>query len=264
MLWQSDCVISFSERIRFAMRYALRHLGISVVVGFVFAFFVFWLIYPAPYRSMLGVDSIFFIILLVDVACGPLLTLILVSPAKTPRERWLDFGLVGLIQIAALCYGMSSLWMARPVALIFEVDRLVVVTANEIDTAELAVAPAKMNKLPLWGVMKGGTRSPKDSDELFASLNNEIAGISPAMRPSWWVAWDQQMTEILARAKPLSELISRRPEQVELLLNVVKTSGLAVNQLFYLPLTSSKQKDWVVLFDISLRFVGYAPVDGFN
>ncbi|WP_460547888.1 TfpX/TfpZ family type IV pilin accessory protein [Comamonas piscis] len=256
--------MSFSERIRFAMRYALRHLGVSVVVGFVFAFFVFWLIYPAPYRLMLGVESIFLIILLVDVICGPLLTLILASPTKTPRERWLDFGLVGLIQIAALCYGMSSLWMARPVALIFEVDRIVVVTANEIDTAELAVAPANMNKLPLWGVMKGGARSPKDSDELFASLNNELAGISPAMRPSWWVLWDQQMTEIRARAKPVSDLMNRRPEQAELLLNAVRTSGSTLNQLSYLPLTSSKQKDWVVLFDINLKLVGYAPVDGFN
>lgn len=254
----------FSHRIRFAVRYALRHLGISIVVGFIFAFFIFWLIYPAPYRLMLGVESIFLIVLLVDVVCGPLLTLILVSPAKTLRERWLDFGLVGLIQIAALCIGISSLWMARPVALIFEVDRLVVVTANEIDITGLADAPEKMRKLPLWGVMKGGTRGPKDSDEMFASLNKELAGISPAMRPNWWVSWDQQMTEIRARAKPVSELINRRPEQAELLINAVKTSGLVLSQLSYLPLTSSKRKDWVALLDIKLRLVGYAPVDGFD
>lgn len=254
----------FLHRIRFAARYALCHLGISAVVGFIFAFFIFWLIYPAPYRLILGVKSIFLIIILVDVVCGALLTLILVSPIKTPRELWLDFGLVGLIQITALCYGVGSLWMARPVALIFEVDRLVVVTANEIDTTDLAGAPEKMRKLPLWGVMKGGTRSPKDSDEMFASLNKELAGISPAMRPNWWVSWDQQMTEIRVRAKPVSELINRRPEQAELLLNAVKTSGLVLSQLSYLPLTSSKQKDWVALLDIELRLVGYAPVDGFN
>ena len=66
-----------------------------------------------------------------DVVCGPLLTLVLASPRKSRRERWLDFSLIGLIQLAALAYGMHSVWVARPVALVFEVDRLVVVTANE-------------------------------------------------------------------------------------------------------------------------------------
>ena len=83
------------SRLQFATRYALRHLGISVAVALLSAALVFGLLYPAPYRAMLGVGPIFGLVLAVDVVCGPLLTLILASPRKSRRERWLDFSLIG-------------------------------------------------------------------------------------------------------------------------------------------------------------------------
>ena len=112
---------------------------------------VFGLWYPAPYRQMLQVDHIYLLVLAVDVVCGPLLTLILASPKKSRRERWLDFSLIGVIQLAALAYGMHSVWVAPPVALVFETDRLVVVTANEVNTDALPKAPAGLRQLPWPG-----------------------------------------------------------------------------------------------------------------
>lgn len=112
---------------------------------------VFGLWYPAPYRQMLDVGHIYLLVLAVDVVCGPLLTLILASSTKSRRERWLDFSLIGLIQLAALAYGMHSVWVAPPVALVFETDRLVVVTANEVNTDALPKAPAGLRQLPWPG-----------------------------------------------------------------------------------------------------------------
>ena len=40
-------------------------------------------------------------------------------------------------------------------------------------------------------------------------------------------------------------------------------TGLPVHQLRYLPLTSSKVKDWVALLNAEGQIVGHAPVDGF-
>ncbi len=71
---------------------------------------VFGLWYPQPYRFLLEITGIYLIILVVDVVCGPLLTLILASPKKSTRERTLDFSLIGCIQIIALAYGMFSVW----------------------------------------------------------------------------------------------------------------------------------------------------------
>ena len=143
-----------SSRFRFAARYALRHLLLSLGMALASAAVVFGLWYPSPYRQLLDVHHIFVLVLAVDVVCGPLLTLVLASPKKSRRERWLDFSLVGAIQLAALAYGMHSVWAARPVALVFEVDRLVVVTANELQSDALAKAPPGLQHLPWAGVLK--------------------------------------------------------------------------------------------------------------
>jgi hypothetical protein len=43
----------------------------------------------------------------------------------------------------------------------------------------------------------------------------------------------------------------------------IRASGLPVAELRYLPLTSSRTKDWVALLDGGLNMVGWAPMDGF-
>ena len=251
------------QRLRFALRYALRHALVSLLVAGLSALFVFGLLYPPPTSAMLGVGSIFLLLLGVDVVCGPLLTLLLANPAKPRRERWLDFSLVGLVQLAALLYGLHSLWAARPVVLAFEVDRLVIASANEVQTETLSQAPAELQSLPWWGVLQVGTRKAKDSNEFFESMNLGLGGISPAMRPHWWLPWDSAQAGIQERAKPVAELLARRPQAASVLQAAMAETGLPVQQLRYLPLTSSKTKDWVALLNTEGRIVGYAPVDGF-
>jgi len=71
----SDVVVPDTRvRFRFAIKYAAGHLGISLTMALAAAAMVFGLLYPAPYRDMLGVGPIFLLILLVDAVCGPLLT----------------------------------------------------------------------------------------------------------------------------------------------------------------------------------------------
>ena len=198
-----------------------------------------------------------------DVVCGPLLTLVLASPRKSRRERWLDFSLIGLIQLAALAYGMHSVWVARPVALVFEVDRLVVVTANEVQVDALPKAPPGLRQLPWAGVLKAGTRKALNNDELIRSAEQGMAGISLAIQPDWWRPWGEADAAMRERTKPLAELIARRPVAAARLQDTVKATGRSVQDLRYLPLVSSKTLDWVALLDEQLEMVGWAPVDGF-
>lgn len=256
----SSCSLS---RFRLATRYALRHLGISAAVALLSAAFVFGLLYPAPYRSLLGVESIFLLVLAVDVVCGPLLTLVLASPKKSRRERWLDFSLIGLIQVGALLYGLHSVWAGRPVALVFEVDRLVAVSASDIDPADLAKAPEQLRRLPFWGVRRFSTRQSRDGKEMLESVLKGVAGISLAVQPDWWAQWDAGKDGMARRAKPLSDLLARRPQDAATLQTAAQRTGLPTDALRYLPLTSSKTLDWVALLDGELNMVGWAPVEGF-
>lgn len=255
--------MSVVPRLRFAGRYAAAHLLISLLVAVVSAAFVFGLLYPPPWQAMLGVTSIFLLILVVDVVCGPLLTLILASPAKSRRERWLDFSLIGLLQVLALAYGIHSVWIARPVVLAFERDRLVLVTANEIDPSTLHEAPEGMRHLPWWGVRAVATRRPKDNDEFFQSVGMGTAGLSPGMRPGWWLPWEQARQEMSERARPLSSLMAARPEKSEMLEAAARKTGQDVARLRYLPLTTARTPDWIALLDADLQMVGWAQVDGF-
>ena len=43
----------------------------------------------------------------------------------------------------------------------------------------------------------------------------------------------------------------------------IAATGHPAAALRYLPLTSSKTREWVALLDAQMRIVGYAPVDGF-
>lgn len=250
-------------RLKFASRFALRHLLLSLLIAAVSAAVVFGLWYPMPWRAMLGVGAIYGLILAVDVVCGPLLTLVLASPSKSQRERWLDFSLIGLIQLLALAYGLHSVWVGRPAVLGFEVDRLAVVTANEIEADQLAQAPAGLRRLPWWGVHRVGTRPPKDSADMLRSVELGLSGVSLVMQPGWWLPWQDALPAMQARARPLTELMARRPEAADALRRAARDSGLPPEQLRYLPLTSHKTLDWVALLDAQMNLVGWAPVDGF-
>lgn len=252
------------QRLAFAHRYAAIHLLISLLVALASAGVVFGLLYPPPWRQMLVVTDIYVLILIVDVVCGPAMTLILASPEKSRRERWLDFSCIGLLQALALAYGMHSVWIARPVVLGFERDRLVLVTANEIDHAQLAEAPPGLQRLAWWGVTSVSTRVPRNNAEFFESTSLGLAGVSPAMRPGWWLPYADGVDEVRGRARTLDDLFAARARDRGTLMAAARRTGLAQDQLRWLPLTSSRTMDWVALLDNDMKLVGWAPIDGFT
>jgi hypothetical protein len=252
------------SRLIFALRWATGHLVISAAVVALAALLVFGVWYPSPWRQLLGVAGIFGLVVGVDLVCGPLLTLVLASPKKSRKERWVDLSLVGAIQLIALAYGLWSVFGARPVALVFEVDRLTIVSANEVQTEQLSAAPEGLRALPWAGVQLAGVRRHRSASEQLESIELELQGISPAMRPDWWVPYDAARPDVIRKAKPLTELLKARPQQAALLESTAAKSGLPIEALRYLPLTSSKVMDWVALISPAGDVVGHAPVDGFD
>jgi hypothetical protein len=251
------------SRWSFSLRWAGTHALLSAVVAGLSAALVFGLWYRYPWHEMLGIGSIFTLVVAVDVVCGPLLTLVLANPQKSRRELGLDLSLVALIQLAALCYGLWSVFSARPVVLAFEVDRFVVVTANELIEGELDEAPDAFRQLPIAGVNQISIREPRSPEEKLQSIEASLQGVSPAMRPGWWRPYEEALPTLNLRARSLTELMAQRPEAKALLQSAISRSGLPLDGLRYLPLTSSKALDWVALIDASGHVVGYAPVDAF-
>lgn len=118
------------RRLKFAVKASAIHLIASALIAVAAAAIVFFVWFPFPYRALAGGQKLFWVLVAVHVACGPLLTLIVFDPKKPRSELKFDFTVIALIQIVCLCYGLYALSSARPVVLAFETDRFVAVSGK--------------------------------------------------------------------------------------------------------------------------------------
>lgn len=245
-------------------RASLIHLVLSLVVASLVAALIFLVWYPWPLHNMLGGLGLLGLIVGVDVICGPLLTLLLWNQRKTRLALAVDCTLIAVIQLAALAYGLYTVAESRPVHIVFEVDRLRVVSAVDIDPAELPEAPANLRRLPWTGPTWLSIRAPRSADELLRSVDQSMAGKDPALRPGWWQSYEQGVPDLLRRARPLDVLAKARSAQQPLLDKAVREAGVDAAEIVWLPLTSYRNMEWVVLLHRKTgEPLAYAPIDGF-
>jgi hypothetical protein len=254
-----------SVRVRAAMRAMFVHLGLSVLVASLMAALVFGLWFPHPFRDLAGGSFLFWILIGVDIVCGPLLTGIVFDPKKSRKELALDLSLIALIQLGALIYGAHSISQARPVVLAFETDRFVAVSASQIDSTELPRAAPQWQSLSWGGPILLGTRMSRDGLETLKSIEMSLRGIEPSARPDWWQSYDKSQPLAIQRMKSLSVMRTSQPPEVQATIDAAaQKTGLPINQIHYLPLVSQKHLDnWIALLDHQANIVGYAPIGGF-
>ena len=250
-------------RMQRALRAAALHLGGSLLVAALAGALVFGLWYPYPYRELAGGRELFLLIVVVDVVCGPLLTLVLYNPAKPRAELWRDLGLVVLIQLAALGYGLHVVWQARPVYLVQEVDRFKVIGLPALEAAEVAKLPAALQPRWMGGPLTVAIRSPKDVKEknkvLFESVEG---GRDYAERPEFYLPYEGDAAfKSLQRAKPLSVFLQKQPTQEAAARALLAEKRLDMNQLHYLPVVG--RQDWVAVLDAQGQIQGFLKGDGF-
>ena len=83
------------------------------------------------------------------------------------------------------------------------------------------------------------------------------------MLPSFWRPATDVPQALRRAARPLQELIQRRPEKADTLRRASEASGRDIERLGYLPWLA-RRTDWIALVDLdSGKIVGHAPVDGF-
>lgn len=241
------------------------HLLGSLLVVTIAATLVFGLWYPFPYRYISGGLELFWLVVGVDVICGPLLTLVLFSPKKPRAELVRDLGMVGLIQLSALTYGLWTVVAARPVFLTFEADRFRVVTAADIDPVVLPDALDEFRALGYKGpkVIAARTPRPKDPDYM-QGIQLSLQGFGPALRPSTWRSYASFADAVLAKARPLALLKARYPESLAEIDAAINDTGLLEKEIAYLPVQGRHDVFWVALVALNdARVLGFIPLDGY-
>lgn len=249
------------------------HVLLSVAVSLLLGLLVFVSWFPLPLGRLAGGQHLFWTILGVDLICGPLLTLLVYRPTKTQLQLAVDFSCIALIQLVALVYGLHVLAQARPLALVFEVDRFRLVTYADIAEPDLQNLP---NWAQPWGfgaVRTVGLREAASTTERLQSFEASLAGVDAGQWPSRWQDYALNRQQVLARSKPLNTLRLAHPTSLHVVNEAIAEAKAnyqpgeteQVEQLRWLPAVSRNSLDWVVLLDPqTLRIRTYAPLDGFR
>lgn len=187
------------------LKFFLSHLAISFVIAFFVIGIVFFVWYPYPLAKAAGVTQLFLMMLTIDVIIGPLLGLIVYKQGKKTLK--MDLGVIILLQIAALCYGIYSIEQGRPVWLVYNVDRVQLIRKNEILEASLQKALPQYQQTSWLKPQYVGVELAKDiqtrNDDTFAEA---FGGISIAQKPERYVPLDKVKIQIQKRAQSLEIL----------------------------------------------------------
>jgi len=239
---------------------ATLHLGISAAIAATVVALMLALWYPTPYFEAMGGDTLIMILIGVDVVIGPLITLIIFDPKK--KKLKFDLAVIAALQLAALVYGCSVVFEARPVYNVFVVDRFETVAANQVDAASLAtVKEGEFSGLPLTGPKIIAARQP-DTPQRQAeiALSAMSGGADLANLPELYVPYAQLRLDAAKSARPLAELARRQPGDAPAIRSFVAGSGRADSAIGFLPM-KARNRDMAVVVDTKTgEVVGILPV----
>lgn len=237
------------------------HLGISILVISTLGAFLLLTWYPPAYLRAVGGVGLIAILAGVDATLGPFLTLVVWNVQK-PSLRF-DMAVIVLLQLAALAYGLHAIFLARPVYLVFAVDRFTLVTAAEIPEGESAKAEREeFRSLPLAGPKLAAAQGPTERAERNTVLFSAIAGGADIQQlPKYYLPYPQLAAEAARKALPLDALSKRDEQTRERLMVSLDKSKLDPGKVKFLPLRS-KQHDQTVLVDgTSGEVLGIVDID---
>lgn len=232
------------------------HLLLScAIVGAVLVFMLsVW--YRWPLFILAGGAGITLILASVDVTLGPLMTLIVFKSGKKGLK--FDLTLIALVQLAALAYGIHVAFLARPVYLVFAVDRFVLVTARDLDPNDLAKAKdPRFVSLPLGRPSYIAAALPTDQKERNDLLFSALAGKDVELYPRYYVPYESLVQNALKRAREIGILMNRDARAME---RFLESAGRSPASVKFLPLRA--RVDASVLLDAASGIpIGIVRID---
>lgn len=237
------------------------HAALSALLALCAAGLVFVVWYPYPYRELSGGRELFSLVVSVDVILGPLLTLVVFNRSKPSRSLRRDIAVIVLMQLAGLGYGIRTVALARPVHLVWEIDRMRVVHAVDVPSELLGKAPPGLKSLPLTGPTTVAIRPFHDANENMEMTLAALGGAHLGARPDMWQPYTDATARIRSSARPVDNLKRKFPQSAAGIDEALNREGLVAAQALWLPLVGRKEFWTVFLKRDSLQPVAYLPLD---
>lgn len=250
-------------RLRESLPIAALHLLASALLAATLAAVIFRIWYRPPYDALAGGRLLFILLVGVDVVCGPLLTLLLYSSNKTRGQLMTDAIMVVALQAAALVYGVTTAWNARPVYLVAEVDRFKVITWEQIQGADFSALPADLQpavwKPPTIVALRRPASIEERNKVLFESLQT---GRDYAERPEFYVPYSTTTAaKVLERSREATVLLKHYPHHRAWLETYARTQKLPLSDVHYLPVMA--REDWIAIVTPQGQIAQFLKGDGF-
>lgn len=230
------------------LKFFLSHLSLSFLIALLVIGLVFFVWYPSPLATAVGVTHIFLMLLAIDVIIGPVLGFIVYKEGKKTLK--MDLSVIILLQLCALGFGIYSIAEGRPVWLAYNVDRFELVRKNEIVVQSTDKISPEYESPSWYGVQYVAVKKPSNqnqkNDDMFIEA---LGGVSLAQMPARYEGIDEQKIWIQQHTIPFHKLSKfNSKEQVD---HMLKKYPDAIG---YLPLKASAV-DMSVLVDENAKAI---------
>lgn len=241
------------------------YLGVSFLMILFSGILVLKVFYPYPFVEILNGKKLYLLLVAINIILGPLLTFLIFDTTKKRHVLGRDMVVIGTIQLIAFVYGLWVIYIARPVYLVYEIDRFKLITAIDVDNFDLSEAPAEFQKLPFSGVKVIGLRAANNSVEKLYSLELELAGKDLSLQTDWWQSLsDENRASMRKHGVSVTALKNIDINNNSQIKKILDAAQLRDEEVIVLPLLV-RSVSWSVLLDKKkLNIIGYLPIDIFD
>jgi hypothetical protein len=252
-------------RLHAAIRYSAIHLIASSTLVLIILFIVkiYW--FPNELFQITKIQSLFVLIIVLNIISGPALTLLTFNPHKPRKEILVDTFVIFAIQSIILLYGLGILNQIRPIWIAFEKNAFRLVSLSEIDISPQASQRSIFRLTNPLGPKAIGVYVPEsDSPDYIASLEKSLNGNHPAFRPDHWLPYQNVVQKVKIKGRNLSDIINTNPELFKQQSLQLIQQKINLEKVIYVPLITN-HSEWSVLINKDNGdILGYIHLNGWN
>jgi hypothetical protein len=211
------------------------HFVVTLFVAGLAAAVIFLVWFPNSMAAMVGGTSLFLLVFTSDLVLGPLLSLVVYSSKKSRLKLIIDYSVIAAAQLTALIYGVFVVAESRPVFVAFDVDRMEIVTAIEIEDEHLAEASDERFRSRSWlGPKLVAVVRPTNNKEKSDLAFLAIAGKDAEYLPKYYHEYETAREQILAKSLSLQVLLEGSDTAKSQIDSAVKATGKSSDDLRWL------------------------------
>ncbi len=238
-----------------ALASSLHFLASLLVIGiFIFILLRYW--YPAPYFTASGGWQGLKLVIFVDLALGPLLTFIIFNKTKPLREKLFDFSLIIGIQLAALIWGINTVYHQRPVAIVFWDDRFYTVPdkalSTHYETNPQYQSLVKQSPPPL--IFASKPINMNEHQQMMQRIQQH--DIAPHHQIELYQPFEPAFSSIKQLSLDIIKIIDQNKTMRGELDIILEESNTSLKDNTYLPL-ESRYRSFILVFNSSGKQLGY-------